>query len=60
MINETRKPWGVAPSCSWGRALGATILRTERHVRFDPISIGLIDFSRLGHVPLALGALGGH
>ena len=29
----------------------------ERHVRLDPIRIGLIDFGRLGQMTLPLGAL---
>ena len=31
----------------------------ERHVRFDSIRVRLIDFGRLRHVTLALGALRG-
>ena len=30
---------------------------TERHVRFDPRGVGLMDLGGFRHVPLALGAL---
>src|SRR5436190_3951247 len=31
----------------------------EGHVRLDPIRVGLVDFGRFGHVPLALATLRG-